>query len=59
MPVNVKELVITTNISGNSSGVNKVQQTAPSASMTKADLEVIIKEAVKRVMEEIAYKKGR
>jgi len=58
MPVTVKDLVITTNISGNSREVNKAQQPA-AAPMSKNDLEVVIKEAVRRVMEEIAYKKGR
>ncbi len=59
MPVNVKDLVITTNISGSSSNTKNTQQSAPSTPMSKADIEVIIKETLRRVMEELAYKKGR
>jgi hypothetical protein len=59
MPVTVKDLVITTNITGSSNEIKKNQQTPATAPMTKNDLELIIKEAVRRVMEELAYKNGR
>lgn len=59
MPVTVKELNITANVSGTSSGSSSKKAVAGGGGMGKLDKEVIIKEAVRRVMEELSYKMGR
>jgi hypothetical protein len=59
MPVTVKELNITANVSGSSSGSSSKKAVAGGGGMGKLDKEVIIKEAVRRVMEELSYKMGR
>lgn len=61
MPVNVKELVIEANLKGGSTGA-KTEKPAASGGgggLSKLDREVIIREAVRRVMEELSYKFGR
>ena len=59
MPVTVKELNISTTVSGNSSTTNNKPASASGGGVGKLDKEVIIREAVRRVMEELSYKMGR
>lgn len=60
MPITVKELNISTTVSGKStSGNNKPAAGSGGGGVGKLDKEVIIREAVRRVMEELSYKTGR
>ncbi len=59
MPVTVKELNISTNVSGSSSGTKTEKTVAAGGGLGKLDKEIIIREAVRRVMEELSYKMGR
>jgi hypothetical protein len=59
MPVTVKELNISANVSGSSSGTKSEKQVASGGGLGKLDKEIIIREAVRRVMEELSYKTGR
>jgi hypothetical protein len=60
MPITVKELNISTTVNGNStSGNNKPAAGTGGGGGGKLDKEVIIREAVRRVMEELSYKMGR
>lgn len=59
MPVTVKELNISTNVSGSSSGTKTEKTVAVGGGLGKLDKEIIIREAVRRVMEELSYKMGR
>lgn len=56
MPITVKELNISTSVSAN--GTNN-KPAAGGGGIGKLDKEVIIREAVRRVMEELSYKTGR
>ena len=58
MPVTVKELNISTSVSANSTN-NKPAAGGGGGGIGKLDKEVIIREAVRRVMEELSYKTGR
>lgn len=61
MPVNVKELILKFDVKG-SSNSGKDAKPAPvgnGSAMSKNDKEVIIREAIRRVMEELEYKFGR
>lgn len=58
MPITVKELNISANVSGNSTN-NKPAAGGGGGGIGKLDKEVIIREAVRRVMEELSYKTGR
>jgi hypothetical protein len=58
MPITVKELNISANVSGNS-GTTSSKPAAGGGGMGKLDKEIIIREAVRRVMEELSYKMGR
>ncbi len=57
MPITVKELNISASVSGNSTS-NK-PAAGGGGGIGKLDKEVIIREAVRRVMEELSYKMGR
>lgn len=60
MPVTVKEIIINTTIEGsdkNDSNKNKTENS--SASLSKLEREIIIREAVKRALEELDHKLGR
>lgn len=60
MPVTVKEIIINTTIEGsdnNDSNKNKTE--ISSASLSKLEREIIIREAVKRALEELDHKLGR
>jgi hypothetical protein len=60
MPITVKELIISANVSANSGSNNNTKpKVASGGAMGKLDKEVIIREAVRRVMEELSYKTGR
>ncbi len=60
MAVTIKELNITANVSGSSGTGNEKQvATGGGGGLSKLDKEVIIREAVRRAMEEISYKFGR
>ena len=57
MPITVKELNISASVSGNST--NNKPAAGGGGGIGKLDKEVIIREAVRRVMEELSYKMGR
>jgi hypothetical protein len=59
MPITVKELIISANVSANSGNNSTKPKVASGGGMGKLDKEVIIREAVRRVMEELSYKTGR
>ena len=58
MPITVKELIISANLSASSTN-NKPAAGGGGGGIGKLDKEVIIREAVRRVMEELSYKTGR
>jgi hypothetical protein len=58
MPITVKELIISASVSANSTN-NKPASGGGGGGIGKLDKEVIIREAVRRVMEELSYKTGR
>jgi hypothetical protein len=59
MPITVKELNISANLSANNNGNKKPASGGSGGGGGKLDKEVIIREAVRRVMEELSYKMGR
>jgi len=59
MPITVKELNISTTVNSNSTSGNNKPAGTGGGGVGKLDKEVIIREAVRRVMEELSYKMGR
>ncbi len=60
MPVTVKELKINTTVSGSTAGSNaKPVAGGGGGGLSKLDKELIIREALRRMMEELEYKFGR
>lgn len=60
MPVTVKELILKFDVKGNSSpGKEQKAPVGGGGGLSKLDKEVIIREAIRRVMEELEYKFGR
>ncbi len=59
MPITVKELNISASVSGNSTNNKPAAGGGGGGGIGKLDKEVIIREAVRRVMEELSYKTGR
>lgn len=64
MPVTVRELQINTTVSGSTSSGNNTNANnngggGGGGGLSKADKEIIIREAIRRVMEELEYKFGR
>ena len=60
MPVTVKEIIINTTIEGSDNNdPNKNKTEISSASLSKLEREIIIREAVKRALEELDHKLGR